>query len=274
MDNMRNNELHIHTPEGTLFAIPLAGPVLRAFALCIDIAAMTAIITMIRFAVSLLILLSSELYMTITIFIGFAVSLTYPILLETYWKGQTLGKRFFRIRVIDEQGGQLNPGQVIIRNLLRAVDSLPALYFLGGLFMLGTRHAQRLGDLAAGTVVVRSQKNPIPDVQQISPGIVNSFRRAPHFESRLRRTVQPREAAIAVSALMRRDEMEDEARLDLFHRLAEYFRTLIAFPEDLTTGLSDEQLVRNIIDTLYRQPSDGAFNNGKSMYSGEATIAS
>ncbi len=249
-------DLQIRTPEGVLFTIPLASPVLRLLALCIDVVAVIGTLAVLRTVLAVLALVSAEFLMAVEVLIGFSVSLGYPIAMEAFWRGQTLGKRVLGIRVIDEHGGRLSFIQVVIRNLLRAVDVLPLLYFLGGVFTMTTRHAQRLGDLAAGTVVIKIEHAGIPDLHQISAGTLNSFRQAPHFEARVRRTILPREAALAVSALLRRNAMEDAPRLALFRHLAGHFRSLLTFPEHLTAGLSDEQLIRNLVDTLYRQPSD------------------
>jgi hypothetical protein len=81
----------------------------------------------------------------------------------------------------------------------------------------------------------------------------NSFAAKPHLESRLRQQVTPDEARIALDAVVRRNELEPKARLQLFEELANYFREMAEFPEDITIGLSDEQYVRNVVETLFRQ---------------------
>src|SRR5262249_58768067 len=64
-------------------------------------------------------------------------------LCEWYWRGQTVGKRMLRLRVVDRQGLRLQPSQIITRNLLRFVDGLPAFYMLGGLTSLLNRQIGR-----------------------------------------------------------------------------------------------------------------------------------
>ena len=76
----------------------------------------------------------------------FALSIGYPIVTEWFWRGQTIGKRMFGIRVMDVQGLRLQFSQIAIRNLLRFVDSLPLFYVVGGITCLLTRHYQRLGE--------------------------------------------------------------------------------------------------------------------------------
>ncbi|MDD4282094.1 MAG: RDD family protein [Candidatus Methanofastidiosa archaeon] len=70
--------------------------------------------------------------------------------------GQTIGKRFMNIRVISADGSDLSYAQAMVRSLLRIVDSLPTLYILGIILVIVTRERQRLGDMVAGSVVIRT----------------------------------------------------------------------------------------------------------------------
>lgn len=78
----------------------------------------------------------------------------YFVFFELRTNGQSPGKKYVKIRVVKAQGGPVTFVDVAVRNLLRAVDFLPFLYGVGGLVMFVTKRAQRLGDIAAGTVVV------------------------------------------------------------------------------------------------------------------------
>ncbi len=75
-----------------------------------------------------------------------------------------------RLRVTDVHGLQLQFSQVVIRNLLRFVDSLPALYLVGGAACLINRRAQRLGDFAANTIVVWNPRVDEPNLDQLLGG--------------------------------------------------------------------------------------------------------
>ncbi len=88
----------------------------------------------------------------------FVVQVGYGIACEWLWRGQTVGKRLLRLRVMDAQGLHLQFSQVALRNLLRFVDSLPAFYLVGGLVSLLNSRAQRLGDFVANTIVIRASK--------------------------------------------------------------------------------------------------------------------
>jgi hypothetical protein len=157
-----------------------------------------------------------------------------------------------RLRVVDAQGLRLQFNQIVIRNLLRFVDSLPVLYLVGGVVSLLNRRFQRLGDIAANTIVIRAPKLSQPDLDQIMAGKFNSLRRHPHLIARLRQRVSPGEAAVALQAVLRRDAFEPEARVELFSEMARHFAAQVAFPAEATEGITDEQYVRNIVDVLYR----------------------
>ena len=127
------------------------------------------------------------------------------------WNGKTIGKHVVGIRVMDERGLRLQPSQVLIRNLVRFVDALPMYYAVGGAVCLFSKRSQRLGDLAAGTVVVRNVKLTPPDVEGVLGGKYNSFRAYPHLEARLRQKVSAEEAQLALSMLLvRRDELDTQ----------------------------------------------------------------
>jgi hypothetical protein len=85
---------------------------------------------------------------------AFALEWFYPVVLEVWWNGATPGKRAFGLCVLNDDGTPVTFGASLSRNLLRAVDFLPFLYAFGLVTMLINRDFKRLGDLAAGTVVV------------------------------------------------------------------------------------------------------------------------
>ncbi|MGD8469984.1 MAG: RDD family protein [Desulfobacteraceae bacterium] len=252
MLSSRTNTLIIKTPEGIEFSLRLAGPITRFLAWAIDMATIIAIITILNVVFGLLGILSRDLAMAGNIIGFFIVSIGYGILTEWYWQGQTLGKRLLRLRVMDEQGLRLQFSQVVIRNLLRFIDSLPVLYLVGGLACLFNKRAQRLGDFAANTVVVWSPRIAEPDLNQLLEHKYNSFREYPHLEARLRQNVTPLEAQIAIESIVRRNELDPRARVALFRDLCGYFKSIVSFPQEATDGISDEQYIRNVVEALYR----------------------
>jgi uncharacterized RDD family membrane protein YckC len=242
----------IKTPEGIVFSQLLAGPVLRFVAWAIDVAVIGTCMTFMGYLVLVLQLFSHDLSSAMTVLGYFVISIGYGTLFEWYWRGQTIGKKLLRLRVMDAQGLQLQFNQIVIRNLLRFVDSLPFLYFLGGVTCLINRKTQRLGDIAANTIVIHFPRITEPDLDQLLAGKFNSLHQYPHLEGRLRQRVSPAEAALALQALLRRDEFDPEARIELFREIAGHFRAKAEFPSEATEGITDEQYVRNIADVLYR----------------------
>lgn len=255
MPENNSNTLIIKTPEGISFSLLPAGPLTRFFAWGIDLAVIIAITTILSTLLYSLSALSLDFSRALTALMYFGVSIGYGILTEWYWRGQTLGKRLLRLRVVDENGLRVQFSQIVIRNLLRFVDALPALYLVGGIAALVTKKAQRLGDYAANTIVIHSAKSMEYDLEKIEAQKYNSFRDYPPLEARLRRRVLPAEAALAFQALVRRGTLYPEARAQLMKDIATHFKSLVTFPEEAALGLTDEQYVKNIVDIIFRPKS-------------------
>lgn len=256
MSQSRTNILTIHTPEGIDFSLQLAGPFSRFLAWTVDVFLIAVMMSAINSLLGVLGVISMDLAVAAITLAYFIISIGYGIATEWFWQGQTVGKRLLRLRVMDEQGLRLQPSQVVIRNLLRFVDSLPMFYLVGGLAGLISRKAQRLGDFAANTIVVWNPRISEPDLDQLMEGKFNSFRDHPHLEARLRQRSTPQEAGLALQALIRRDELEPGARIDLFQDIVDHFKKNVAFPPEATDGISDEQYIRNVVDTLFRPGSN------------------
>lgn len=251
MTAARESALRIETPEGVVFSLRLASPVVRALAWAVDGLVLAAAAAVIENGVRVFAWLGTDWATALTVFLYFAASLVYAMVFEWYWRGQTLGKRLLGLRVVDAQGLRLRPAQVVLRNLLRAIDFLPGAYLVGVTACLLNRKGQRLGDVAANTVVLREAKLLEPDVEGIAPVKYNSLAAFPHLAARLRSRVDPGVVRIAVTALAMRDGYEPLARVDLFAELRAYFRGLVAFPEAAVEGLTDEQYVRSAVRAIY-----------------------
>jgi len=250
MSRGRCNTLTVRTPEGIEFSILLAGPVVRFLAWGIDITCVSVATGMVGSAFQLFSVISQDFGLALITLAGYLISVGYGIGCEWFWRGQTLGKRLLRLRVVDEQGLRLQFSQVVIRNLLRVVDSLPLLYMVGGVACLCSGKSQRLGDTAAGTIVVRNQEPFLPEMERLADDKFNSLTEHPHLVARLRQKVGRDELTISLSALLRREELEPASRVELFCELAGYFRTLVRFPSGSVDGVSDERYVRNVVDAV------------------------
>jgi len=249
---MLSNTLIIRTPEGVSFRQRLAGPVTRLLACSIDFAGITVISGLLSQVVLLAAIVSPDLALAARTICYFVVTIGYSILLEWSWRGQTLGKRVLKIRVVDAEGFRLRPAQIVIRNLLRVVDLLPAFYAVGGICCALSPKYQRLGDFAANTVVIYTASEKIPDLNLLFSGTYNSLRNHAHLAAQLRKSISPGEARIALEAIARRAELEPNSRLELYRQLAHRLRSIVAFPDEALEGMTDEQYVRNIVDLIYR----------------------
>jgi uncharacterized RDD family membrane protein YckC len=249
---MRTNQLVIRTPEGICFRQQLAGPVTRFLAFAIDLACISLISGLLSQVLLLTAIINPDFALAARTVCYFIVTIGYSILLECIWRGQTLGKRVLKIRVIDAEGLRLRPTQIVIRNLLRIADLLPAFYAVGGICCTLSRKYQRLGDLAANTVVIYAVSENLPDLDLLFGGRFNSLRSHTHLAAQLRKLISPSEARLALEAVVRRGDLEPNARVELFRQLADHLRPIVPFPEDSLAGLTDEQYVRNIVDLIYR----------------------
>jgi uncharacterized RDD family membrane protein YckC len=247
----RQARLSIETPEGVVFSFELATPVTRALAWAVDAAAIGLASAMIGQVCQALKILSRDWASAVSVIVYFVISIAYAILLEWRWRGQTIGKRLLGLRVIDVHGLRLQLPQIALRNLLRLVDGLPLFYLVGGLTAVFSRNAQRLGDVAANTVVTRQRRVEAPDIERIAPAKYNSLLVQAHLAARLRSLVSPEAAALAVRAVTGRDGYDPLARIALFRELAEHFRGLVEFPEEAVESLTDEQYVRSVLRVIY-----------------------
>lgn len=252
MRTLHEVRLPVRTPEGVEFPLLLAGPGVRLLALVVDLATIAAISSAASQVAMLMSVFHRGFGEAVGLVLFFLISTGYGILAEWLWRGQTVGKRLLRLRVVDAAGGRLHPSQLMIRNLLRPVDMLPAFYLLGGIVCLAGNKLQRLGDLAAGTIVVRVEDVAVPDLDAVLGTRFNSMAAHRHLAARLRQRTPPDLAAAALDALTRRDQLEPDARLIVFAGLADRFRQITVFPPETVEALADEQYVRNAVDIVFR----------------------
>lgn len=140
----------IGTPEGIELELRLAGPVPRAFARVIDSALQLAVLI----AISVLVGSLGGFGNAVVLVTWFITLWLLPAWFEVHRGGATPGKRAMGIRVVRDDGRPLGWGPALTRNLLWVVDFLPAFFAAGLVTILLSRDFKRLGDLAAGTIVV------------------------------------------------------------------------------------------------------------------------
>ncbi|MBL8470206.1 MAG: RDD family protein [Rhodocyclaceae bacterium] len=157
----------VETPEGCRLSLRLAGPLSRARAWFLDLLLRIVILMLVGQVLGFL----GKFGAGIMTVIAFALEWLYPVLFEVLWDGATPGKRMLGMAVLHDDGTAVGWGASFVRNTLRAVDFLPFLYGVGLSSTLLSKDGKRLGDLAAGTVVVwrPAESTKPPAVAQVSP---------------------------------------------------------------------------------------------------------
>lgn len=148
----------VHTPEGADLALPLAGPLPRAGAWLLDLFFRGLLYLGLTIALFLLGLGGLGALAPALFFIAaFLLEWWYPVLFEALRQGQTPGKRALGIAVVHTDGTPASFNASVLRNLLRVADFFPFAYLTGLIATLASPRFQRLGDLAADTLVVHVQ---------------------------------------------------------------------------------------------------------------------
>jgi uncharacterized RDD family membrane protein YckC len=148
------------TPEAVAVSLDIAGLGSRGIALLIDTAIQGGVILLLSMAMLPTGAADTTGGLVLYLTLFFLIFWGYFPLFEGFWHGQTPGKRAQHLRVIRVDGQPARGGAVLIRNLLRIVDYLPSTYAIGMICVAVTSRSQRLGDLAAGTIVVRQRPAP------------------------------------------------------------------------------------------------------------------
>ena len=239
----------IDTPEQITLDLPVAGIGSRFLALAVDTVPQALLIVTGTLAAALawsrplrLVQLAGP---PVAILFTFCVYWGYFAFFETIWSGQTPGKRLAGIRVIHESGRPISWYEAVARNVLRAVDFLPALYGVGVITMMLNRHSRRVGDYVAGTVVVydtlagRSRPDRHPIMSRATPGA--PLARITALELELIETYLRRKGDLD---WMVREEMADQ----IVRRITQ------------TTGVvrDSEQSADEFLETIARRARDGA----------------
>jgi uncharacterized RDD family membrane protein YckC len=245
-------ELTIATPEGVLFRLPLAGPASRLYAMLLDIAIVLGTVNGVGLLVYWIFAKAPGFGVMVITLGEFAIGFAYGALLEGSWNGQTIGKRLFHLRVIDQAGLPLRIEQAWVRNLMRVFDALPFAYLMGGISALSNPLMQRFGDRVAGTLVVRQTPLAAPGEESWTRQKYNSFMDYPTIAMKLRRAATPELASLIQDALRRRNELAAYARREIYRELATYLQSEISpFPDELVEMLSDEQYLINAAGVLF-----------------------
>jgi uncharacterized RDD family membrane protein YckC len=190
----------VATPEGVEITLRVAGPVPRALAFMLDLLIRGAVMIAVMIAVAAF----DKFGSAIMLLAAFLLEWLYPVFFEVATNGATPGKRAMGLIVLNDDGTPIRWPASLTRNLLRAIDFLPFMYFIGFCSMVMNRDFKRLGDLAANTLVVYHDEKPspasIPEASPISPAVVLSLseqRTLLDFSERANRLTAERAAELA-----------------------------------------------------------------------------
>ena len=160
--------MRIATPEGVSLELSLAGLGSRFVALLAD-----TLLQGVALGLLIVALVVADTggfaFEAIVALAVFALLFVYPVAFELAAGGRTPGKRWSSLRVVCDDGSPLTFRSSALRNVLRLVDILPGLYLVGAIAIFATRANQRLGDLAAGTLVVREPRASAVVAQAAEP---------------------------------------------------------------------------------------------------------
>ena len=210
-----SDQLNIETPEQVELQFAIAGIGSRFVAALLDNLIITGFYIVAGIVLALLLSgaiaagaradqeldTAGKWVLAIFIFLNFLLIWGYFVLFEALWRGQTPGKRIMKLRVIKDSGRQITFFESLARNLVRFIDYLPSLYLVGVITMLCNKRNKRLGDLAAGTIVVHIHVEETPLVFQTSTTLVAPVSFAAHEPERLAPWAKPVEARFPADAI-------------------------------------------------------------------------
>ncbi|MGE3272406.1 MAG: RDD family protein [Chloroflexota bacterium] len=245
----------LRTPEQIDLQYDLAGLGSRCLALIVDLLIQSAVILALGavFGLGAALLAanfrqvlnntSSTIFIVgvaLAILLIFALTWGYFIFFELTWNGQTPGKRAAGIRVLTTRGEPVTLVHSLVRNLLRLVDALPSGYMVGAISILISGRSQRLGDMAAGTVVVRERHEELPqtlpplDPQLALPAWIAS-------------TFTAEDVALARDFVLRAPTLEAHQRYELGAKIAQAMRARVAAAgQTIPPAVTDEILLAGV----------------------------
>ena len=169
------------------------------------------------------------------IFGFFMLFFGYFIVFETLWNGRTPGKRLLGIRVVRDGGFPVDFSSAVIRNVVRILEAGLGFYAISAICALASPQNRRLGDMAAGTIVVRDER--------LEPEVPKAVART---DDPLVRDLGPAERDLILRYVERRESLADGPRRTLAQRIAEVVRPRLAASFD---HLDDDALLVHIAQT-------------------------
>lgn len=259
MEFTPTDQFVVETPENIRFGYDVADIGSRFLAILIDTLIQGTLYVLLGIAIVFLAARLSEIDLPrpvndalaiLLILVLFLIQFGYFLFFEIILNGQTPGKRIFHLRVIKDNGYPLAHLDAIIRNLVRIIDFFPALYGIGVIVMFLSPRAKRLGDFAAGTLVVKMRDEV--RLQTLTPAASAPLQATLIPNDGVRRLTEA-DIELAESYLKRRSEMSNPApmSMQIAQRLALKMQVPAAsIPETAERALS---FIRETV-TAYRAP--------------------
>ena len=241
--------LDVRTPESIAFSYELAGIGSRFLAVTLDL--LLQIVILLALVLGAVWMgahsgskpvhltgaaeLAYNIIVGILIFIVFMIFFGYFILFEALWNGQTPGKKALGIRVVRDGGYPIDFSASLVRNLIRVGEMMFGYYAISAIAAVFSPENKRLGDMAAGTIVVREARMESP------AAMLKEIREEPVYAATA--YVSGEERALVKRFLERRDTLAAERRSELAHQIAERVRPRL--PADMQR-LDDEALLERL----------------------------
>jgi len=236
MQPLPDTDLIVPTPERVSFDYQVAGLGTRALAQVLDLLVVAGILLAVYFVAIAAVAANANTVATLIAIMGsFVVIFGYFWISESLWSGQTIGKKAFRLRAVGDRGEPLTFSQAGVRNIVRIVDFLPYGYGVGLVVLFVNGKGKRLGDLAAGTIVVKDSdsvalwqlpgaKSPVPTSGAV--GRSSPYTAATPAELTLRR-LDPELRRFVSAYARRRPELSLEVRVQLASQVQPSLRNAV-----------------------------------------------
>jgi uncharacterized RDD family membrane protein YckC len=237
--------LTVTTPEHVEIQLETAGAGSRFLAILIDFAITTGVSGFVSQVAALM--LPNAIANAVIITASFVITWGWHLWFEIRHQGQTPGKRALSLRVVDARGLPLSVHQALVRNIVRVIDFAPLFYGVAAISSTVDPLRRRLGDIVAGTLVIREAKAPAYRGELAAERRFNTLR-TPRVMRLIRHRISLEERELLLTICLRAEKMTPVARYDLMEEVAAAYRARLDVDEE---GVSGENFVRDLTSVLF-----------------------
>jgi uncharacterized RDD family membrane protein YckC len=238
-------EITVTTPEHVEVRLEPAGAGSRFLAVLVD-AVVTYGAPVLLFNLTAAVL-GAGFAMALSLTFQFALGIGWHVWFETQRGGRTPGKRALGLRVVDARGLPISLHQSVVRNIVRALDAAPIFYGLGAITSLLDPQRRRLGDLVAGTLVIRDARPLAYQPRLAAERRYNSLH-TPRVQRLIRHRIGLEEREFLLALCLRSEQLSPAARYDLMEEVAAIYRRKLETGEE---EISAENFVRDLTAVLF-----------------------